>query len=271
MWRLPFDRPELLIFFLLILSNCSSGGNSSPTPQSSQISMSPSVWSLMYSSGGSISAAPGGGFQVSFPQNASACPAPLHPFGASACPQIDYVVTASPVLSGKTTLIMAGSVSTSGNPQFNYFTQADGSQLGHVATCRPFIWRAGDNLSAQGAYGYYRWWASDPYNIVLGPGPFSITVPLDPSLWIPVGDNYPTQRASYWAQALGNAERIGFTCGGHFYGHGVNIIGGSAALIINSYTVDSSTSPTKREYLRRQSPALPVHSEQFRAGEINRR
>src|SRR5262249_22758147 len=143
-----------------------------------QVSMSANAWTLAHGVGvGPISAAAGGGFQFDFPQTvAGACP------GANICPSVHYVQTVSPLLSGKTSISMSGQIVTSGNPQFNYMVSStDGNQPGgHAPSCRPWFQQAGDDLSGQGAYQYYRWWAVDPADVVLQPGSYNVTVNLTP-------------------------------------------------------------------------------------------
>lgn len=231
---------KLLTFAALAiaLAACSGGGNSPPPPP-------PSVngWALYYSPGGVISAAPGALFSITFPANSSACPSPA---GTTAlgCLHIDYVTMASPALNAGQTITLTGSIAASADAVFNHFTATDNTAAGHPSACRIFFSERGDNLSGQGAYAYYRWWANDPADVVLQNGTFSVSAVLSPGAgggWTSVEGEQATNSAAAtagFAQAMANPDQIGFTCGGgYYYGHGVNMSSGTGTMTVTAYTV----------------------------------
>lgn len=229
------------ILLALLLSGCSSGQSSPPPVQHpAQVSMNPAAWSLLYGLGANISAAPGGGFQFSFPATSAACPDPTEATTTN-CPSVHYVETASPLLKAGQTITMSGSIQASSDAVFNYTIDADNPTTpgGHPAACRIFFEQAGDQALNQ---PYYRWWASDPADVVLGNGVFSISSSLAPTQgWSSVfGEtaNHSAAATAGFNQAMANVASIGFTCGGgSFYGHGVNMSAGTATMIVNSFTV----------------------------------
>ncbi len=92
---------------------------------------------------------------------------------------------------------------------------------------------------------YDRWWSQwGATSVVLGPGDFTLTVPLvhDPAVWTSVygQDGVDTPSADRFARALAHPTALGMTFGGGFYkGHGVNVCG-AARFILDSYTVSGA-------------------------------
>jgi hypothetical protein len=102
------------------------------------------------------------------------------------------------------------------------------------ATMHLFLWRSGDDLSCNGAFASYRFWAGAGVQLKLGDNQ-SLSAVLDPNLWT---NCYGQHDANGFAGALSNAMGIGFTFGGqNFAGHGVYLTSGSATFKVNSYTV----------------------------------
>jgi hypothetical protein len=108
------------------------------------------------------------------------------------------------------------------------------------AAIRLFIWKAGDNLSGSGAYAYYRWWCSSPFNLKFGAKQMFSCV-IDGAKWISVfgesGTNSAASQAGF-AQALKNAAYVGVTFGGQmFAGHGVWTTSGNSTFTINGISI----------------------------------
>jgi hypothetical protein len=136
-------------------------GWSQSSPTLTQVSVNAIDWGFFYSVG--MPAHPtqtGNGWSFDFPQNTAACPGPMVVPGPSNCPQVDYILTASPVLKPNQTVSMSATIATSGNPQFNYFTQNDGSQSGKQASYSER--RHGFGCGVSGASITRRWRARSP-------------------------------------------------------------------------------------------------------------
>src|SRR5271166_628529 len=229
---------RVVVVLALLLVGCSSISsvlNGGATPPPSNGAPSPPVaWTLWFSPGVSLAAGP----SFSFPQwNASACPGPTG--FSQTCPSVHYLVNKSGAINSSQSFAMT--VTVAGNaPQWNYANiENDGNTCTSPATVRFYFQETGDNWSGIGGYAYYRWWSTQA--IVLQPGISSLTVPLAPANWSSVegenGANSATATAAFNA-AMANARTIGMTFGGGcFYGHGVDLTGGSATFTLNSYTV----------------------------------
>ena len=88
---------------------------------------------------------------------------------------------------------------------------------------------------------YYRWWSINTF-YVLAPGQAQLAASLtDPSQWLSVfgerADSSPGARAGFEV-AKSDLGAVGFTFGGGcFYGHGVNLLGGTARFHVRSLAV----------------------------------
>jgi hypothetical protein len=71
-------------------------------------------------------------------------------------------------------------ITTTGDPVFDYHTAADNS-CDAPAAVRLFLQQQGDDLSGAGPYEFYRWWSTA--GTVLKDGSFTVTVVLNPALW----------------------------------------------------------------------------------------
>jgi hypothetical protein len=231
------------------LAACSQNGNSTPTvpvPSSrlAQVSMTASAWRFRYS--------------TNVPRNPTAISATAWEFNFPVDPSntdgVHYLVTTSPILTGKTTLAMSGLISSGAGTKFVPLTEA-----GHVdtsgapASCGFYLEEAGDNLSGAVEngenYAYYRWW-SHTGRVVLANGNFNVTASFTKlSDWSSVYSEFADATTSTeagsrvtprqgFAQALSNPEYIGITCGGAFFGHGVIAKGnGPATFQMTSFSV----------------------------------
>lgn len=122
-------------------------------------------------------------------------------------------------------------VTTTGSPVWFYMTDANNT-CSNPAAVRAFLWQWDD-----AATGGDRWWSS-PVSWQLQPGTASITTPLSPSQWSNVNGASGTEDPSGWNDALNHIEYLGMTFGGGcFFGHGVNISGGTAQFTLLGYTL----------------------------------
>jgi hypothetical protein len=99
-----------------------------------------------------------------------------------------------------------------------FLAKEDPRQQGELTL---YFQRRGDNWTAKGRYGTYRWYAPVSTMAALTPGTHEVVVPFDAN-W---GSVYAQTRESApeaYAQALANAGRIGFVLGSRGgRGHGV--------------------------------------------------
>ena len=110
---------------------------------------------------------------------------------------------------------------------------------GGTPSCRFYIQRKGDDFSAMGDYQYYRWW-SNPVHYDLGTSKdeadsVTITAPLMSPQWTsvlgaPCGDHF-----DFFKKAWLDADRVGLTFGGNYFGHGVQLESGKADFYLIKY------------------------------------
>jgi hypothetical protein len=130
-------------------------------------------------------------------------------------------------------LSMTVEVVTGGNPVFKYDSEP-GNTCDTPATVRPFFWG-----HKAGSGEFDRWW-SNPTAFVLTSGTATVTVGLTQDQWSSVygkPGNYDAVSAAGFQQAISKLDYIGMTFGGGcFFGHGVNVSGGTAQFRILSFT-----------------------------------
>ena len=234
---------------VLILAACSQNNSSSPnapvrSSPPAQISMAASAWQFQYS--------------TNVPKNPTAVSAKVWEFNFPVNPSnsdgVHYLVTTSPILTGKRTLTMSGLINTGPGTTFVPLTQAGHVETsGASASCGFYLEEAGDNLSGTvnnaENYAYYRWW-SHSGRVVLANGNFDVTASFSNlSDWSGVFGEFanaststeagsPITPSQGFAQALANPSYIGITCGGGFFGHGVIAKGsGPATFRMNNFFV----------------------------------
>lgn len=96
---------------------------------------------------------------------------------------------------------------------------------GEPATVSLYFQRQGDNWSAKGRYGSYRWYVPGRAVIPLAVGERTITIPLDET-WTNVNGVPNNQDFAGFAQALANSSRIGIAFGSASRrSHGVHATG----------------------------------------------
>jgi hypothetical protein len=153
------------------------------------------------------------------------------------CNSVNYVTNS---YSGSAThsVTITFQILTTGVPTFNYVMETDNTCTSTPATVRLFLERRNDDLSQE----FYRWWANPTvYDLQATSGDVTMTVPFTPDQWSSVYGKLGSQDATTLAgfqDALSNLGHVGMTFGGGcFFGHGVNISGGTARFALISYTI----------------------------------
>ena len=130
-------------------------------------------------------------------------------------------------------------VETQGNVAFNGNLSADNNCI-RPATVRLYFQKANDDYSTDGN----RWW-SNPQAFELSASNSSdvtLSVPLTPEKWSTVfGEfgNEDEQTQAWFSSALHNMAHVGMTFGGGcFFGHGVQVSGGSARFVLLRFAVE---------------------------------
>lgn len=216
---------RLIVIALLALATFSNNSQSASNalPAAHSFSLAPSAWAFQYSPGLTAPNAAPQGFQFNFPvydhQPTTDC-------AAATCPSVHYLTTSAGARIVSSSVRLAATIATVGDPVFQYKLKPD-NICDAPAAAALYFQRAGDNMSGAGAYEFYRWFSTD-ITIVLTPGAFAIELPLKPtSVWVSVfgrkGDDKDPAVAAGFISALANVDRIGMTFGGGcFKGHGVN-------------------------------------------------
>ena len=195
-------------------------------------SLSTQTWNIQYSPGmPAHPTAVEGGWYFDFP--APSCG------GADVC-SVHYVSTPvrmSVTTSGHVNAVFQ--VTTTGMPVFHYQLNPNNT-CDYPAHARFYLQRMGDNLSGQGKYEFYRWFSNDvAYKLAAGDA--NLTAALTPDQWTSVfgkrGD-YDFVAGAGFVQALHNLAHVGFVFGGGcYYGHGVNVSGGTARFVLRGYFI----------------------------------
>lgn len=202
-------------------------------PAPTVISLAPSAWSAHYSSGVTLKPLVGmAGFFFDMPAP------PGH---------VNYLTTkrTTPLLESQTISVAGQIVTTSGDPVFIIEPEYDGSQCGTPSVRLYFEQTLPKHVpNATEAPDTFRWW-SNPDAVVFEDGSFALSAPVAPGRWSDAGGRFATDplAAKGWAAALASPGAVGVTFGGCFFGHGVQVVDGTARFILTSYTIQSSFSP----------------------------
>jgi hypothetical protein len=189
-----------------------------------KLTLSPGAWSIRYSQG--MPPKPSlaeSGWSFDFPRGTDC--EKKHD-----CPGVHYVTTPyhKPILANAT-LITNFQIMTQGEVRFNYRLEASNT-CSSPATVRAFLQRADDDLYAASG----RFW-SNPIATILAPGNFTMAIKLHSDQWTNVEGQH--DRAGFEA-LLDKIGNVGITFGGGcFFGHGVNVEGGSAQFIMSSFAM----------------------------------
>ena len=189
-----------------------------------RLSLSPEAWSIRYSQG--MPPQPSlteSGWFFDFPRG-------THCNTRHNCPGVHYVTTSHrKPISKNSMLITTFQIVTQGKVSFNYRLEASNT-CSSPATVRAFLQRADDDLYAVNG----RFW-SNPIATILAPGTFTLAIKLRPDQWTNVEGQH--DRAGFEA-LLSKIGNIGITFGGGcFFGHGVNVEGGSARFVVSSFII----------------------------------
>ena len=190
----------------------------------------------------------GGGIQFDF--NVSATPDPNSPG-----PWIDYLMMNQPTtgfpavgtapIKGKFLTYEIQCVASPGT-KFNYMSDANNVAGTSPASVRAMIKRGTWNDMIEGSpiYGLDRFWCNSVSH-VLGNDPSVVTLdcPLDPENWISAFGHKATESTDFLAAFNATVSAPTLICltfgGGFFYGHGVNVTGGTAQFrLVKCYTHD---------------------------------
>jgi hypothetical protein len=193
--------------------------------QADGLSLNPEAWHIRYSQG--MPAQPSladVGWSFDFPRGGP-CEAKYE------CPGVHYVTTPyRKPISAPAKLTISFHIVTQGEVRFNYQLEPSNTCLS-PATVRAFLQGADDDLYAANG----RFW-SNPAATILAPGSFTVTIRLHPDQWTNVEGQH--NRAGFEA-LLAKIGHVGITFGGGcFFGHGVNVEGGSARLVMSGFAIN---------------------------------
>jgi hypothetical protein len=100
-----------------------------------------------------------------------------------------------------------------------------------------YFQRAGDDWSGRGPMEAYRWYATFASDLPIAPGEHVLTAPLNAN-WTAVQTSSARSQPAAFAQALANADQVGFVLGGGTgVGHGV-FATGPARLVVEEFRVE---------------------------------
>jgi len=189
-----------------IIAGCAGGSSQSSTQAPQVISTNPNDWSFQYSTGMPANPSPStsGLWEIALPVPTNSLNYVTTPFGG--VPAQSMSMTFEVVAPN-------GAV---------YGITDPNSQL--PPTVHMYMQRCGDNLSGQGAYAAYRWWAKNGYAFGSNDNTtITLTAPLTVDNWTNVGTGDAPTAANFQA-ALNNLCDIGMTFGGsgEGWGHGMN-------------------------------------------------
>ena len=129
---------------------------------------------------------------------------------------VHYVTRATGPLTDARRIVLRYRIA--GEPGVRVLSQENPRQPGELTL---YFQRRGDDWTARGRYGTYRWYAPAATMAPLTPGVHEVVVPLDAN-WKSVHSATRTQAPEAFAEALANAARVGFVLGSRGgRGHGV--------------------------------------------------
>jgi hypothetical protein len=148
---------------------------------------------------------------------------------------INYLYNVGPPKAIAGRLSVSIQITTSGPVMFNFMTEPSNT-CATAASVRPFFWAHGNSQDE-----FDRWW-SNPMALTLAAGSKTFRVPLTSENWSSVFGKFGNASAAAQAgfkSALENVSRLGLTFGGGcFFGHGVNVRGGSARFALLAYRIE---------------------------------
>ncbi len=102
------------------------------------------------------------------------------------------------------------------------------------ARVRLFLQQRGDRATA--SEPFKRWWSTSHVDLT-GHRQFTLTVHVIPRNWSNVFGKNGSDAPSEFQNCLAAIEKIGFTFGGEFAGHGVYVTDGTARFVLQSFTI----------------------------------
>jgi hypothetical protein len=189
------------------------------------LSLAARVWDTTHPTGVVLQNDPDGALALDFPQ---------------APDSQNYLYNVKPprnLFSGATSLTYTMSLVVTGTPIFNFMTEPGNTCPTPPASARPFFLA---NNDWSGEFG--RWWSNpSAYTLSADSAPVVLTVPLTPDRWSSVYGRFGNEDATTlvgWNDAISHVTGIGLTFGGGcFFGHGVNVSGGTARFRLEGLTV----------------------------------
>jgi hypothetical protein len=164
------------------------------------------------------------GWSFYFPQGTDFCRRKY------SCPGVHYVMTPyTKSIEQGSTITVSGRIEVSGTPSFNYHLEPS-NICNSTPNARVLLQRRDDNMYDSDN----RYW-SDPVAIPLVPGNFSVSIKVERDQWRNVDGTFNEGGFNETLQDMGN---IGLTFGGGcFFGHGVNVSGGSARFVVTEFAI----------------------------------
>jgi hypothetical protein len=203
----------------LLLAAC--GGNNPPQPPQPQPPL-PSSWHITEAS--AVPAAVGDGFDF-----------PICAPNANVTWISYFELPFTTDISQKSSLSVTYTMTGTNNPTFDHSTPNNVST--GPAAIYLLLHRAGDNLSGQGSYAYYRWFGPilhDPPVYPLDFGTHTLTNPFILTSWASLAD----QQQEWFDLTRSNMGSIGVVFGGgDFYSHGVCMLTGTAHFHLDGYSI----------------------------------
>lgn len=158
-----------------------------------------------------------GGFYLNFPDHLTG-------------KYVGYLTTSTCSIYGASVLTATLQVLTTGAPVFMY-----DSEIGNAC---PSPSKVRAYFQSGGPGEFDRWWAN-PISYQLAAGMVTLTVPLTPDQWSSLYGrlgNFSPEATAGFIHAQQNPQLIGFTFGGGcFFGHGVDVLGGTAQFQLLNY------------------------------------
>lgn len=229
------------VLLILVLTSVPAFAETKPIIKPWQPSLVPADWQLRYSP--TMPGRPlqdGAALAFDFP---ALDPArmPCKDHLSKKCPAVHYLVgRAKGPLTGAQSITLTVEIITTGNPAFQWNTEKHNVGCGTPAHVRVMLWKKGAGLSDS----FGRWWATvngAALNaILLQPGRYSVTVPLTRENFLPVYGNAMSKKSyQKFAETLFKLGNVAMTFGGGcYYGHGVNVWGGTARFRLIEYTIN---------------------------------
>jgi hypothetical protein len=152
-------------------------------------------------------------------------------------PRVDYFWSSeTKPLSG--TITTSFQIATSSpSVVFNYVFEPTNT-CSYPAHVRLLLAAKGFNNLSSPNYVNDRWWSNPTAALLVGGSTVTLTVPLTPDQWSNVNGQFGTAQPAGFANALQHPAMLGFSYGGGcFFGHGVNVSGGTAQFFVGGYSI----------------------------------